>query len=416
MYSDISSMSNRFVFIAPNQVRVLQLSLLVGLCVNGLVFFLHMPIFLNLKGYSSFQIGFLLGIYNVAGMIGPLSIGAFLDKRPLYKITLLLLSVVALIGLMGIWGFSSTLLVLISMFIFGFALTSIVPSLEMVTCTYLYNPYKEYGIVRSAMSMGYVVACLLLFLFPIVDIQSMFSIAIFGVVIFSIAMLAPILLIPNHENLDDEMIGVSDMYESQNFLSKIKNMHRAFWLLLLLVFFNGVGLRTMDSFLGLEAIQVFQLDNISLFFMISVSSEIIGFYFGQRIVSYVGYIWSWLMVLLATTIRILCLGLIHDVWVLYATQVLHMFSFALMFSIIIHFINHVMKAKNRAISIGMFQTIISFSTMLATVFGGYLLEEFDFFKMYTFMSLFPIIGLIVLCICIPKLQMTSLLQHDSIPE
>lgn len=368
------------------------------------IFNAHIAIFISLKGYSHFLIGLLVGAINISGMIGPLVISNFLTKTQNYRLVYIIIAIGSSLMILGLVFFQFIWLSFILVFVYGFLVSSFGSTMEATFVNFLYNPYKEYGIVRSIASLGYVLVALAIAFFPIVDLTSIVSVAFFGVIGFMVLVIATLSFIPKRENDEDNYL---DNEETDTFLETVLRMKKAFFLLLILVFFNFLGVRAIDTYLGLQAKEVYGMQSITIFFVISAGFEIIAIYFGQRIVEKFGYIISWFIVLLATATRLWGLGLIESKWVLFATQPLHIASFGLMISTVIHFVNHSMKKENRSIAMGLYQVIMSLATILGVVVGGGILNTYSYSRMFLTMSFAPIIGIIFLICVIPYLKLSA---------
>lgn len=365
----------------------------------------HITIFLSLKGYSHFLIGILTGILNLSGLIGPLVIGSFLAKTQNYRMVFIGIALISALMLLGLSMFQLIWLSAILIFIYGFFVTSFGSTMESAFVNFLYNPYKEYGLVRSITSLGYVLVALTIAIFPIVDLSSIWSVATFGFTAFLVIVLTTILFIPKNEEGEENYTGEN---QKDSFLQAVMRMNKVFFLLLILVFFNFLGVRVIETYLGLQAREVYGMQSITIFFVISAGFEIVAIYFGQRIVEKLGYIISWALVLLATTLRLLGLGLIQSQWIMFATQALHIASFGLMISTVIHFVNHSMNKENRSIAMGLYQVTIALTTVLGVVIGGALLNKHSYSFMFLTIASVPAMGMICLLVFIPKMKLSAI--------
>lgn len=116
----------------------------------------YLQVLLRSRGFSSLNIGLLLGIFEVTGIAGPILAGWVSDRIGRYRFVLLILAAGSGIAffILGrtevLWTASAALVV------FG-TLYRPIPSLQdALSSRSISNPLRDYGIVRIGGSLGFI--------------------------------------------------------------------------------------------------------------------------------------------------------------------------------------------------------------------------------------------------------------------
>lgn len=349
------------------------------------VFYQHFQIIMKNKGFSTSLIGILIGIFQVAGMIGIL-LNSIVFKR--FKILRILLFSLAILFIISLSLFCLKLPMLLIVFLsvfLGFTFWCLEPISDVAVNRIVENYDTNYGKIRSFGSTGFILGSL----FP--DVIS--NILNFNIrnsnllmyILILVLLFLYIAVIPLLGGIDYSI----DTKKKSFALSKncIK--------LLLLIFLNFFSWQGALSFLSIYMQEELKIQNIGIYWSCMVFFEALFFMFSKRIVSFLGYKNLFLLSSFFCFVRLFLLAFLKSPVPFVISQILHSFTFGALHYITMAFISIDAK-QNPAWAISLYAIFPNrIATFISSVFAGFSIENFGFGPTFFILSLFPIASLVL---------------------
>ncbi len=352
----------------------------------------YLQVLLRNKGFSSPDIGLLLGVYEISGIAGPLLAGLAAEKMGKYRLPLLIFSFTAggILFLLGIsTGFISAG---ISLVIFGLFYRPIPSLQDALASRILHNPVKNYGGVRIWGSIGFITVSLSIQLFHLIDASSSFQIiTIFG--IFSTLLFISTAVLPEVETIRPNPGHVSGIPRLSGRLTL------PFYLALLTAFFIKMGLSGYYSFFTLYLQDVYSLKGVSGIWALGAIAEIPMILWGSRLVTRFNPAAMLVLSVLGSAARLFIYAAGLPLPFVLAAQFLHAFSFGLIHITVISVINHTVKPHRRAFAMSLYGGIgFGLAGFIGSSISGYVLGGFGFNVLYIFcgaVTLIPLVPVLI---------------------
>ncbi len=348
----------------------------------------YLQVLLRNKGFSSPDIGLLLGFYEISGIAGPLLAGVAAEKSGKYRFPLLILSfsiggVLFLLGLSA--GFISAG---VSLVVFGLFYRPIPSLQDALASRSLHNPVKDYGSVRIWGSIGFITISLSIQIFHLIDTSSSFQIiSIFG--IFSTLLFISTLLLPEVERNTPKAVHVLE------FLHPSGRLTLPFYLALLSAFFIKMGLSGYYSFFTLYLQDVYSLKGVSGIWALGAMAEIPMILWGSRLVTRFNPAAMLVLSVLGSAARLFIYAAGLPLPFVLAAQLLHAFSFGLIHITVISVINHTVKPHRRAFAMSLYGGIgFGLAGFIGSSISGYVLGSFGFKMLYIFCGVVTLVPLV----------------------
>jgi len=341
---------------------------------------------LKMHGFSASEIGFLLGVFEVTGVFGPLLIGWFADRIGKYRSILLVLTMGAglsfFLFVFNI-GFIGTVMVLI---FFGIMYRPIASLTDALASRTLSDVVKEYGQARIWGSIGFVGISFFYQIWGFLDSSSSYRI----VIVFSVLMV--MLFISNLSLPQIQKISTSEDKKKlvtkdgkTKILATIVSMPSVFWVGIAAAFFIKMGMSGYYSFFSIYLHDIYNLKGISGIWGIGALAEIPVILWGSRYVVRYGVAKMILLAAVGTVIRMLIYALVPPLPIILIGQVLHALSFGLLHVTIIVMINNQISNKSRALAMAIFGGIsYGLAGFIGSSLSGLILDGFGFSVMYLF--------------------------------
>jgi len=371
----------------------LEVLLVLRFSINYFIFFAAMATvvpylqqILKIQGFRAYEIGLLLGVFEITGIFGPLLIGWFADKLGKYRLILLVLTIGS--GLSFLFfildiGFIATFFVLI---LFGMLFRPMASLTDALASRTLIDVVNQYGRARIWGSIGFVGISFFYQIWGFLDTSSTVRIVVVFIVLmfllfFSNASLPKIEKLKNQKKTDSN----HDLIKKSTLKEILVSMPLPFWIGISAAFFIKMGMSGYYSFFSIYLNDIYNIKGISGIWGIGALAEIPVVLWGSRYVVRYGIPKMLAIAALGTTLRMFIYAVAPPVPVMLAAQLLHALSFGLLHITIIVLINQYIKDKVRALAMAVFGGI---SYGLAGFFGsslsGYILDLFGFSSMYYF--------------------------------
>ncbi len=348
-----------------------------------------LPILYAIKLEKIYLVGIFMGIHFASGLLGPFLFSFLYHKIGKIKFLTYLSLLGILVPAIGIYYSQSLPVLAILAFMLGAALSGI----AVISDTYILSIWPHqmqiYSILRSLGTLGYLAAASLFSFSSLIDPNDIYTIVKYIALMLIPAMIT-VFFLKDNQAAEEKSTQVDEKLSLKQFL---KHSSRLFFFILFVVFFNQIALNTTNSFLSLMAQEQYGIRNLSVFWLISGMAEIPAFLIGKKLIIRWKRHVCLKLVVIASVIRMLSVGLIDHPQVLYLSQILHFFSFGLLQITVIDYIRDKFRQKYRGTAMSVFQSTMALSRIMTSIVGGYLLKIIDYNQLFVLFGCLSAIGI-----------------------
>ncbi|WP_428771223.1 MFS transporter [Treponema sp. HNW] len=370
-------------------------------CVN-----VWLPLFLRNMNYSVTQVGLLLSIFEVFGMIIPFFTGNIPAKNGKYGLFLcvsgLILALIPL-PLFSIPLFGITALCL---GLYAACIKGAIPVSDSFIHALLGTRSEVYGRIRAVGSLGFVCANLVMQAFIRIDsINTLETILWMSVPAFIFAL--SLVFIPG---LMTPLIQEVTRFSSETSkdacgpFGKDKSVFARFspqyWLVLALIFLTVFGQIPFGRFFSMYVKEYLHSDAAGILWVISAMSEIPLMFFSSRFIRYRGPIPLLILSAAVTSVRNLIYVLFPSVAGAACAQLCNSITFGLFHPAAVMFAaREVRRAEDTVLSQLLYSVgTIGIASVLASALGGFVIDRFGYPFLFISYSAFPLAGILLFVI------------------
>ena len=341
---------------------------------------------LKIKGFQAHEIGFLLGLFEVTGVLGPLLVGWFADKVGKYRIVLLFLTVTAGVSFFFLSyrvGFAAASIILV---FFGFMYRPIASLTDALASRTLTNTVTQYGKARIWGSIGYVGISFFYQAWGYLDSTDSFRIVLVFSILMGILFFSSMSLpkVPK-SNISAAVRKKSIKGEKNNIQKILLSMPKIFWIGIGAAFLIKLSMSGYYSFFSIYLTDVYNLKGISGVWGLGALAEIPVILWGSRYIVKYGIGRMIALAALGTVLRMIIYAAVPPFPVMLAAQLLHALSFGLLHISIIVLISHNIPEETRALAMAIFGGIsYGLAGFIGSNLSGVILEYQGFTVMYLF--------------------------------
>lgn len=378
---------------------VLALPIFFLFAIYGVVA-VYLPIILTGMGYTATQVGFLLGIFEGAGVVLPLIVSPLIEKKGRYGLFLILMGLLMAIApfpMVKIMGFGATAAFL-SLYSFGYK--GAVPLSDSLAQRFLGEGGNDYGKVRVAGSIGYVVMTLLLQRFVPAGTARQYMVwmvASAGLFVLSL-FLVPGILSSYENHISAEKMPASQISsEKKESLPHIlAQFPPIFWMGLVLLFLGFFGLTPATKMIALYTTEFLHSNGAGTLSAISAGSEIPFMFFSGRFLRRYG----------SFNLLVFCTALVAVRMVLYIIfpnmtgavlgQLLNSVTYGLYHPAAVVFVAQYAPKGKLMISMSLYSIFaLGLASVLGNSLGGWMIDSFGYPVLFTTFAVFPLVGVLV---------------------
>ena len=355
------------------------------LFVNFAVVTPYLQVFLNLQGYGTILIGLLLGIFQMAGVAGPLLIGHLADRRSWYRPLLALSLVLCFAALIPLKLIFNPWIAAVILAVFGLFFQSLVPLTDAIVTRNLADPATQYGRARVFGSIGFVAMSLFIQASGILSRPTTQTI-----LVASLATGGAFLIgMPLYPSTRSERTAPR-LFENRSVAGAIDPL---FWVGIAAIFLGRFGITAHYSFFSLFLQQRLHIESISGLWAIGSIAEIPVILFGGTLLKRFRTEGLLALSLLAISIRIFGYSLLPSLPVLIALQFLHALTFGGLHMSAINLVNTYTSPSRRAMGMAIYAAVGNgIPAFIASALGGIVLQRWGFPTMFGLYSIFPLVG------------------------
>ncbi|MGE4454083.1 MAG: MFS transporter [Sphaerochaeta sp.] len=350
----------------------------------------YLQVMIRNLGYTHDMVGFLLAVFETAGIVGPMLVARYVDTRGSSKTTILFCTVVSAFA-MVLLMFSSTIwLTMLALVLLAFFMRSFFPILDSYTNNHLDGDAQKYSLLRSGGTVGFVFFSLVLAATNRPDLTSNTNIgfhALFGFSLFLLPVLAwkrePKKIHPKHRSSDNDEGKWYDM---------------AFVVGLVIIGLNRISMSSIASFFSLYLVEELQVNAISLMNAIASGSE-----FGAMILA--GFLLQRKKVLpvqllmissAAMVVRLLIYAFVPTFAGALVAQFLHSLCYGFFHPAAIFLVARRVRRSHRTLGMSMYVSLgIGLPTVIGSSLGGIVLEYAGYRMLFMGYALFALASILV---------------------
>ncbi|MGI5089105.1 MFS transporter [Treponema vincentii] len=363
----------------------------------------YLPIMLRTLGFSTAQIGILLGIIEIVGVCAPFFITRQLDKTGRYGLIMCIFGFDIALLLLPILRFHSFFVTALCLGIFAVGFKGMVPVLDGFTTKALGQHNAQYGKIRALGSVGFVGMNLFLQLHPSISgknpVSMILAVSIvalmFVVTLRWVPDLYASLLVETGTPMKTEEATLKESTEGQSVKEKVAfaAFPKLFWECLLLIFLAFLGLVPCQRFFSLYVEEYIKVEASAGLWALSAMAEIPLLIISGKLIRRFGKERLLAVCLLSVIIRNCCYIFIPGISGAVVGQLLHSLSFGLFHPLgvllcVVHSYGKTVTAMT------FFTAANGIAYVIGSMVGGYVIECLGYPALFLLFSVFPAIGIV----------------------
>ena len=360
----------------------------------------YLPVVLTGMGYTATQVGFLLGIFEGAGVILPLIVSPLIEKKGQYGLFLILMGLLmALVPfpMVKIVGFGATAAFL-SLYSFGYK--GAVPLSDSLIQRFLKGGGDDYGKVRVAGSIGYVVMTLLLQLFVPAGTARQYMVwMVASAGLFALSLFfVPGILSSQGKNISAEENSPSPISsdKKEGIWQTLAQFPSIFWMGLLLLFLGFFGLTPVTKMLALYTTEFLHSNAVGTLSAISAASEIPFMFFSGRFLRRYGSLNLLVFCTALVGVRMLLYIVFPNMTGAVLGQLLNSVTYGLYHPAAVVFVAQYAPKGKLMISMSLYSIFaLGLASVLGNSLGGWMIDSFGYPVLFTTFAVFPLVGVLV---------------------
>lgn len=371
----------------------------------------YLQVVLRNSGYSYEAVGVLLGIFEVAGIVGPLIVGRIVDKTGRLKDTVLISTAATSLGLILLARSGPTWVTILALTITAFFLRSLLPLVDTVATNLFNGDAQKYSRIRAFGTLGFVAFSLAYSFLGIPILTDNSSIIMYGL-LGCLLFFIPVLSWKEKKLPKKEKVTTNTKPKRQPF-SANPWFDSAFVIGLVIIAFNRLSMAAVTSFFSLYLVEELHIYSISLMNAIGAGSEIILMLLAGYLIQKKGVLPIFLLLIsgLGMVLRLLLYARFPTLTGVVIGQLLHSVCFGFFHPAAIQLVARRVKRTHRALGMSMYISLgIGVPTVLGSSLGGVLTEEFGYKVLFESFSVFAMIS-VVLCLVFWKKMRAPALEE-----
>ncbi|MDY0287778.1 MAG: MFS transporter [Sphaerochaeta sp.] len=366
----------------------------------------YLQVLLRNSGYSYEAVGVLLGIFEVAGIVGPLVVGRIVDRTGRLKDTVLIATATTALGLILLVRGDSLWLTIIALSTIAFSLRSLIPLVDTVATNRFNGDAQKYASIRAFGTLGFVVFSLAFTLLDrpvLTDNSSIIRYALLGCLLFFIPVLSW------KEGRMQASVGPKTK-------TKVKVAHwfdSGFVIGMIIIAFNRLGMSAVTSFFSLYLVEELHIYSISLMNAIAAGSEIFLMLLAGYLIQKKGVLPVFLLLIsgIGMAVRLLLYARFPTLAGVIIGQLLHSVCYGFLHPAAIQLVARRVKRTHRALGMSIYISLgTGLPTVLGSSLGGLLTENFGYKTLFESFSVFAMIS-VVLCLVFWKKMRAPALEE-----
>jgi len=352
----------------------------------------YLPLMVRSLGYSTFLVGILLGIYEGAGVAGPIAFGFWADKTGKYRAPLIVGCIVSALAAFPLALLAHPLASALLLVVLAFVFRSINPLLDAVTTVQI-GAAGDYGKIRVWGSISFVLATLFFQWTPFFKPSNAINIA-FWLAVTAVVSVVPLFGLPltvRGESGGEKSVKNSRPDETAKSSSEIlteapagKRMLSVYVITgIILIFFSRFSMTAFYTFFPLYLTESLRWDVVGLMFALASSTEIPCILFSAVLIRRFGPMPMLALSTFAVFVRLLLYAVFPFKPVIIAAQMLHSLCFGFYYPAAISFFSRVFPPEKRGVGMSIFMVFgTGLPSLTGNMVGGAIVDTVGFRSLF----------------------------------
>lgn len=347
-------------------------------------------------GYGFEYVGLFQAVFEAAGIIGPIILGALADRKGWYKQLCVINLIVSGIAFYFLSANISLIMIFISLLLFGTSFRAISPIFDSFGTLSLGENSEKYSIYRAFGTLGFLVISSVLAFFhrPYVDNNANISFYYSLIVIVSIFF---VILLPSKNLKKNKLILEQNKAKKTEIEKEGKWYTKGFVIAMILIGFSRFSMTAVYSFLSLYSIEVVKYDNITMLNVVSSLFEFITILLAGKLVKE-NKVTPYFLIMLGT----LAVAVRYFIYVLFPTvagllfaQALHCFCYGALHIGAILYITKNVREDHRAMGLGLYYAVATgFPAVIGSFLGGKIVANFGYNNLFIIYACVSLVALV----------------------
>ena len=351
-----------------------------------------LPVLVRSLGYKPALVGILLGIFEVAGIAGPFLLGRFSDRMGRYRSGLLLALALLLASLAPLALFRHPALTALSLVVFAVGLRSLIPLLDAMATLSL-GAGGDYGRVRAAGSVSFVLVAILLQYSPVLAPDSALPIAIW-MAAATLGTFAAMAALPAADPASLKARRPETLPGKRDGRPALRDP--VFLVGLASIALGRLAMAPISSFFSLYVVEELKIDAVGLMWALSAGSEIPFMVLSAALIRRFGAPRLLAVSSVAVALRLAIYALFPSVAGALVGQLLHSLCFGLFHPAAVAFVATKVPPERRAVGMAMYLSLgIGLPTFLGSAVGGFIVEAAGYRVLFASFIVFALASLVL---------------------
>ena len=393
-------------------IRIMRLGLPVFMlfAIYGIVN-TFLPILLRLKSYSATNIGLLLSIFEISGIVFPFLLSTKLENSKSKYRFLLFCAFIMSITIFPLIIFENFYLSLVCLSLFAIGFKGAVPASDtMINLSLAKNP-SQYGTIRVFGSVGFVFMTLIMQLFLNAQTVSKNQLCIWFFVPIFLFFLS-LFVFPKelktgsiHQTQIAKIESEKAGEKIENGKKKIFNFSPFFIAVIFLLFSTFFALTPATKLFSLYVTEFLHLNCASALWAISATTEIPFMFFSGKFLKRFGCVKLIIFCAIIASVRLLIYILIPNLAGAIIGQSLNAITYGLLHPAAVLFAFKYAPPNAKTLANAMYSIFaIGLASILGNAIGGFVIDKFGYKTLFLSFGFIPIFALIVFAFFYKKIK------------
>lgn len=356
----------------------------------------YLPLLIRGLGYSPTVVGVLLGIFEGAGILGPFIFGYFADKLGRYKAGLIITNGLVFITIIPLVicihpVISALLLLMLAM---GFR--SVVSLLEGVT-TLAIGKSGDYGKIRTAGSVSFILMMLFLQTTPVLRPNTPFHIAIWISLTTMLTLISMIFIPSRYTTIGNQGARTGTYKTGRPDIPGNRGIWSTLLILgLIIIALSRLAMAPVNSFFSLFLVESMQWNAIGFMWALATLTEVPFMFLSKRLIARFGSLRILAITTGAVSLRLSLYALFPMKGGIIFAQCLHSLCYGLFHPAAVTFISSCVPPERRALGMSLYLSLgTGLPTLLGNILGGFIVEHFGYRVLFGSFAVFPVIAIVL---------------------
>ena len=349
-----------------------------------------LPLYLKGRGLAPSQIGFLLGVLELAGIGGPILLGRLADTRSAHRSFLAAAFAGAALMFIPLGLAGKYWVYILCIAVMGFSYRATIPLLDSHVSRILADPARQYGTMRVFGSIGFIVMSLVMEAAGLAAGVSPEVIAI-SFAVTSVLAGATVGLMPPAHSAPEESTGKAER--------EVGGFDLKFWAVIAVIFLGRFAIGAYYSFFSLFLKDRYGLSGIGLIWALGPLSEMATIYFSGKLIARLGLQALFIASLAAISVRLALFVIAPSLVLVAFAQILHALTFGTFHTTSVAYINRKIVSARKGMGMAIYNAVgIGLPSFLASAAGGLIVQARGYDVLFMSYAAVPLAGIAILAI------------------